>query len=133
MSVEIVSQKGTQLTLQIKVDISGTMLEAEEKILSSCNEAGMVSTQKVLERFDADGAPIMVGDNKYTSKGAVNKNLPNPLWFCVIKTPSLPVKSWRESLHPTGEFSKDSTQWHAKVCQNVIPQICIDECQRDTG
>jgi hypothetical protein len=36
MAAEIVSQIDNELTLQVKIDLSGTMLEVEEKILLAC-------------------------------------------------------------------------------------------------
>ena len=68
MSVEIISQDGSELTLAVKVDISGSMLSIEEKIQSACNEAGIAVTQSALQRFDADGSPIIVGGIKYTAR-----------------------------------------------------------------
>lgn len=59
MSLEIISQEGSKLTLQMKIDLSGSMLEAEEKIQSACNVIGSLITQKVLERFDTDGSPVI--------------------------------------------------------------------------
>lgn len=64
MSVEILSRNGSELTLQVKVDISGSMLEAEEKIQEVCNEVGTLSTEKALEQFDTDGTPIIIGEKK---------------------------------------------------------------------
>ena len=68
MPVEIKSQDGNKLTLQVEVDISGSMLEAEEKILAACNALGSVSTEKALARFDTDGSPVVIGEKKYTAK-----------------------------------------------------------------
>ena len=65
---EIISQDGSELTLAVKVDISGSMLSIEEKIQSACNEAGIAVTQSALQRFDADGSPIIVGGIKYTAR-----------------------------------------------------------------
>ena len=64
MSAEIISQLGSELTLQIKIDLSGSMLEQEEKILLACNSIGLLSTEKALEKLDADGSPIVIGGNK---------------------------------------------------------------------
>lgn len=68
MSVKIVSRQGDELILQVKVDISGTMLEAEEKIQATCNAVGSLSTEKALEHFDTDGTPIMIGEKKIHGK-----------------------------------------------------------------
>jgi hypothetical protein len=42
------------------IDLSGSMLEAEESILRAANAVGNVATGEALKRFDADGDPIMV-------------------------------------------------------------------------
>jgi len=68
MSVKIKSCSGSQLKLEVAVDLSGSMLEAEEKIQAICNELGSLSTEKALERFDADGTPIMIGKKKIHGK-----------------------------------------------------------------
>lgn len=69
MSVKIISDDGQELTLQVKVDISGSMLEAEEKIQAVCNAVGLLSTEKALEYFDTDGTPLRVGEKKIYRKG----------------------------------------------------------------
>jgi len=68
MSVEIITKNGNELTLQVKVDISGSMLDAEEKIQEVCNRVGSFSTEKALEQFDTDGTPIQIGEKKIHSK-----------------------------------------------------------------
>ncbi len=70
MSVEILSRKEHELTLQVKIDLSGSMLEAEEKIQAACNAVGSVSTEKALEQFDTDGSPVLIGEKKIYGKNA---------------------------------------------------------------
>lgn len=69
MSVKIISEDGQELTLQVKVDLSGSMLEAEEKIQAICNAVGSISTEKVLEHFDTDGTTLRVGEKKIHQQG----------------------------------------------------------------
>lgn len=64
MSVKIISEDGQKLTMEVTVDISGSMLEAEEKIMAACNALGSLSTKKTLNRFDTDGTPIQMGEKK---------------------------------------------------------------------
>ena len=66
MTVEIISKNRDKLTLQVEVDISGSMLEAEEKIQAACNAVGSLSTEKALEHFDTDGTPIKLAVFKKT-------------------------------------------------------------------
>lgn len=68
MSVTIISEDGKNLTLQVTVDISGSMLEAEEKIMTACNALGALSTEKALSQFDTDGTPIKMGEKKIYGK-----------------------------------------------------------------
>lgn len=64
MSVKIVSEDGQKLTVQVTVDISGSMLESEEKIMAAVNAVGALSTEKALSQFDTDGTPIKMGEKK---------------------------------------------------------------------
>ena len=68
MSVKIISEDGQKLTVQVTVDISGSMLEAEDKIMEACNALGSLSTKKTLDRFDTDGTPIKMGEKKIHSE-----------------------------------------------------------------
>ena len=65
MTAKIVSRKGNKLMLQVEVDISGSMLEAEEKIQAACNALGSLSTEKALEHFDTDGTEIVIGEKNF--------------------------------------------------------------------
>jgi len=69
MPVKIVSEDGKNLTLQVTVDISGSMLEAEEKIMAACNAVGALTTEKALCQFDTDGTPIKMGEKKIHGEG----------------------------------------------------------------
>lgn len=78
MDAEIVSREGTQVTLQVTVDIGGSMLHAEESILDACNALGSRATVEALKRFDTDGSSIVMGDTKWTRKTADNKVYQSP-------------------------------------------------------
>jgi hypothetical protein len=73
-STKVVSATDESVTIQITVPYGKSMLSSEEIIQQKLNEAGMLATGKVLERFDTDGSPIMIGDTKWTSKGKTEKS-----------------------------------------------------------
>lgn len=73
MKTTIKSQSEKKLTLEIEINLEGSMLEMEEKILEALNHAGSIATLKALERFDADGSPIEIGNQKLSSKGLQKK------------------------------------------------------------
>jgi hypothetical protein len=68
MSVKIISNNNNKLTLQVEVELSGSMLEIEDKIQAACNAVGSLGTEKGLEHFDADGTPIIIGEKKIYCK-----------------------------------------------------------------
>jgi len=59
MTVEIVSQQPDQITLQVTISLTGSMLEMEQCILDANNELGKCATQAAIKRFDTDGSPIV--------------------------------------------------------------------------
>jgi hypothetical protein len=73
MSVEIIKREGNKLTIEITVDLEGSMLEMEEMIQKSVNELGQIETAEALKRFDTTGEAIEIGGLKMTSKGTGKK------------------------------------------------------------
>lgn len=59
--VKICSVEKEVVTLEVRVDISGAMLDAEERLGQALNDAGMAAIQEALKRFDIDGAAIRMG------------------------------------------------------------------------
>lgn len=78
MTASVISVEGDVVTLEVKVRLSGSLLEAEENILAALNEAGCVATGKALERFDAEGSRLELGGVKWFSKGRLPKTYQSP-------------------------------------------------------
>jgi hypothetical protein len=78
MPAAIVARTDTAFTIQIEIHYASSMLDFEEGIQQSLNEAGVLATAEALGRFDADGSPIQVGDTKLTSKGKLKKEYQTP-------------------------------------------------------
>jgi hypothetical protein len=78
MPATIVARTESAFTVQIEIPYDSSMLAAEETIQQRLNEAGTLATGEVLQRFDADGSPIQVGDTKLTSKGKLLKEYQTP-------------------------------------------------------
>jgi hypothetical protein len=71
-------REGTRIKIEVTIDLSGSMLEAEESILRGVNAVGDAATAEALKRFDADGDPIAIGDSKWYSKGKLPKTYNTP-------------------------------------------------------
>src|SRR3954451_3898876 len=78
MSAAIVARSESTFTIQVEIPYGSSMLDAEEVLLQRLNEAGTLATTEILQRFDADGSPIQVGDTKLTSKGKLKKEYQTP-------------------------------------------------------
>jgi hypothetical protein len=78
MPAAIVARSESGFTIQVEIPYGPSMLDAEEVLQQRLNEAGTLATAEVLQRFDADGSPIQVGDTKLTSKGKLTKEYQTP-------------------------------------------------------
>jgi hypothetical protein len=78
MPAAIVARSESTFTIQVEIPYGSSMLDAEEVLQQRLNEAGTLATTEILQRFDADGSPIQVGDTKLTSKGKLKKEYQTP-------------------------------------------------------
>lgn len=75
---EIIERNANELTIQVTVKLSGSLLEMENAILDSCNEMGCLATTEALQKFDTDGSPLKLGDTKLTARAKDNKTYQTP-------------------------------------------------------
>jgi hypothetical protein len=73
MSARIVKKNGGKLTIEVDMELEGSMLSQEEAIQLALNEAGKLATLTALESFDTDGKPIEIKGQRLTSKGVKKK------------------------------------------------------------
>lgn len=78
MGAQLIKQDEHELTIQITVNISGTMIDVEESIQSAVNEVGRLATEKALKQFDTDGSAFMTGDIKWTKRTTSPKKYQTP-------------------------------------------------------
>ncbi len=70
---EIIGRIGDELTIQVTLKLTGSLLEMENSILDGCNEMGCLATTEALQKFDTDGSPIKWGATKMTARAKDNK------------------------------------------------------------
>jgi len=66
MLAELVNQNGNEVTVQFTVKLTGSMLDDEQALQRSLNEAGQKAIQPMLKQFDTNGEPIRVDGVKHT-------------------------------------------------------------------
>src|SRR6266436_3371864 len=84
MSAAIVARSETSFTVQVEIPYGSSMLDFEQTIQERLNQAGVVATQEALEQFDTDGAPILIGAVKFTSKGTLPKEYQTPYGVATV-------------------------------------------------
>jgi len=66
MLAELVNHNGNEVTVQLTVKLTGSMLDDERALQHSLNEAGRIAMQPMLKQFDTHGEPIRVDGVKHT-------------------------------------------------------------------
>lgn len=68
MAAKLLRESDSEIVIEITIPKSDNFLECEENIRQGLNQGGTLATGKCLEEFDADGSPILVGNQKLTAK-----------------------------------------------------------------
>ena len=130
MKVKCIEYKNGKGRFEVEVDLSGlSMLDSEIKIQESVNELGNAVTEKRLHEFDVDGQPLMLGNEKYTSKG---------LYSCSYETPYGQVNIERH-LYQTSKGGEtycplnDNARIIKKTCTPKLAKIVSNKYGRDTA
>lgn len=121
MDATIIARTPTSFTLQIEVPYNDSRLGFEETLQERLNQAGVVATAEGLQPFDTDGAPIMVGSTKLTSKDQVEKDYQTPpVGGRHRRPPRPPEHARRPDLLPAGPGRPDRRQFHPEIRQDGL-------------
>jgi len=75
---EVVKRSGDEVTVEVTVQLNGSLLEMEGAIQEATNAVGRCATKEALQRFDADGSAMRVGEIKLTARGRDRKEYQTP-------------------------------------------------------
>jgi len=81
----IVARSGKEITLQVTIKLTGSLMEMENNILDGSNEMGCLATAEALQQFDTDGSPIKLGEVKMTVRDKDNKTYQTPYGSVTIQ------------------------------------------------
>ena len=85
MSAQLLSQSGTQVRIEVTVELSHSLMTSEEAIQESLNEAGCIATTVALEYLDTDGSAIEIAGDVMRTKGKQPKAYQTPYGEVVIE------------------------------------------------
>lgn len=78
MPARLVEVKGTQVKIELTVELSRSMLETEEAIQVVLNDAGCLASREALRYFDTDGSALQIGPEIWRTKGQQSKLYQTP-------------------------------------------------------
>jgi len=68
MTATIKNRIGSLLTIEVTIELTGSMLEMENNIQDEVNRVGQLATAEALKTFDTDGSPIIISKTKLTAR-----------------------------------------------------------------
>ena len=131
---EIIARDGNEVTLQVTLKLSGSLLEMENVILDACNEVGCVATTEALQRFDTDGSPIRWGEVKMTVRSKNNKTYQTPYGSIRLKRNVYQSAKGGRIYCPLEENARIIRHATPKFAQQIshkyavmnAPSVCLD-------
>jgi len=131
---KVIKQEGSEVIIEVKINIAGSMLEAENSIQDACNEVGCLATERALDCFDTDGSNIKTGNIKWTSKGQTEQKYQTPYGVVNIKRHVYQTSKGGKTYCPleeNGRIIRKATprfamQLSHKYSQNNAQAVCQD-------
>jgi hypothetical protein len=78
MPARLVEITGTQVKIELTVELSRSLLATEEALQVALNEAGCLASREALRYFDTDGSPLPIGPEIWRTKGQQPKRYQTP-------------------------------------------------------
>ena len=85
MSAQLLRIEGSQLKIEVTIDLSRSMLTSEENIQQTLNETGCIATAAALKYLDTDGSAIDIAGEVMRTKGELPKAYQTPYGEVVVE------------------------------------------------
>ena len=85
MGAQLLSIEGSQVRIEVTIDLSRSMLTSEENIQQSLNETGCMATEAALKYLDTDGSQINIAGEVMRTKGEQPKAYQTPYGEVVVE------------------------------------------------
>jgi len=134
MSVKLLSRNDKKLKFEIEIDLTGSMLVVEEKILNALNEAGCFATAEKLKLFDTDGSPIVIGQMKLTSRCQNNETYQTPYGAVDVERHVYQTSAGGKVYCPlevAARIINTATPRFAKILSNKYARLSAPEAHKD--
>lgn len=133
MSTKI-EKNGDEVTVTITVDLTGSMMEMEDKILEELNKAGRGLTEEALNKFDTKGQPLKIAGTKYTAQQKSLKEYQTPYGSVALQRYVYQTSKGGETHCPVDDLARiitSSTPRFAKIVSSKYVNNCAASVKRD--
>jgi hypothetical protein len=134
MSVQLVGIEGTQVKIEMTIDLSRSMLTSEENIQQSLNEAGCKATEAALKYLDTDGSAIEIAGEVMRTKGEQAKAYQTPYGEVIVHRHVYQRSGGGKTYCPLEREARiiiTSTPFFAKQVSSKLAYGSAREVQRD--
>ena len=134
MSAELISKNGNEVTVQFTVKLTGAMLNDEQALQRSLNEAGQVAMKPMLEQFDTNGEPIRINSIKHTVRDRLPQTYETPYGQVKVQRNSYQTSKGGRSYVPLeidGRMVLNSTPRYAQIVSGKYARFGADAICED--
>ena len=134
MSARLISIEGSQVKIELTIELSKSMIESEGKIQEGLNEAGCIATREALKHLDTDGSAIEMGEKMWRTKGQQEKAYQTAYGEVVVERHVYQSAGGGKTYCPMERNARivvTSTPMFAKQISSKIAYGAAREVQRD--
>jgi hypothetical protein len=136
MSAQLLSIEGSQVKIEVTIDLSRSMLTSEENIQQTLNETGCIATAAALKYLDTDGSAINIAGEVMRTKGEQPKAYQTPYGEVVVERHVYQRSGGGKTYCPLEREARiimTSTPLFAKQVSSKLAYGSAREVQRDLG
>ena len=136
MGAQLLRMEGSQVKLEVTIDLSRSMLASEENIQQSLNDAGRMATEAALKYLDTDGSPLEIAGEVMRTKGSQPKAYQTPYGEVVVERHVYQRSGGGKTYCPLEREARiiiTSTPLFAKQVSGKLAYGAARDVQRDLG
>ena len=134
MPAKLIEQKGTTLTIQFTVELTGQMLTDEQSLQQSLNEAGQIAMMPMIKQFDTNGESIRVNGIKHTVKDYAPQIYETPYGAVQVERHTYQTSKGGRAYVPLendGRMVLNSTPRYAQIVSGKYARFGADSIRED--
>ena len=134
MGAQLMGIEGKQVKIEVKIELSRSMLTSEENIQQSLNEAGSIATLAALKYLDTDGSAIEIAGAVMRTKGEQSKAYQTPYGEVMVSRHVYQRSGGGKTYCPMERDARiimTSTPFFAKQVSSKLAYGSAREVQRD--